>query len=92
MMTAVQAEKAKKKRVGSLKREKIFTTIFGHLLLVILAIIWLYPIVWIVLQSFRVEYTDGQLVGIVVSHYFPKGLGLENYKNLFSHPTFPFGR
>ena len=61
MMTAVQAEKAKKKRFGSLKREKIFTTIFGHLLLVILAIIWLYPIVWIVLQSFRVEYTDGQL-------------------------------
>ncbi len=92
MMTAVQAEKAKKKRVGSLKREKAFTTIFGHLLLVILAIIWLYPIVWIVLQSFRVEYTDGELVGIVVSHYFPKGLGLENYKNLFSHPTFPFGR
>lgn len=93
MMNTQATEQNKKKRMGSLKREKYFTIIFGHLLLVVLAVIWLYPILWIILQSFRVEYNDqNQLVGIVVSHYFPKGLGVQNYVNLFNNSTFVFGR
>lgn len=93
MMNTVDTEKTKKKRLGSIRREKYMVTIFGHLLLVILSIIWLYPILWIVLSSFRVEYNDlGMVNGNVVSHYFPRGLGIENYKALFSNPNIPFAR
>ncbi|MCL2065979.1 MAG: ABC transporter permease subunit [Treponema sp.] len=64
---------------------------FSHVGLFILAMIWLYPILWIVLNAFRVEYNDqGNLVGIVVSHYFPRGFGLDNFRLLFT--TTSFGR
>jgi arabinogalactan oligomer/maltooligosaccharide transport system permease protein len=60
-----------------------------HTVLIILALMWLYPMLWIVLNAFRVEYNDqGDLIGIVVSHYFPKGLGFENFKRLFSVTSF----
>jgi arabinogalactan oligomer/maltooligosaccharide transport system permease protein len=60
-----------------------------HVALIILALIWLYPILWIVLNAFRVEYNDqGDLIGIVVSYYFPKGVGFENFKRLFSSTSF----
>lgn len=84
---------AKPKRLGSIRRSNILTSIFGHLLLVVLAIIWLYPIVWIVLQSFRVELNDqNQIIGTTVSHYFPKSFGLDNYINLFNNKVFQFPR
>ena len=57
--------------------------------LIILSIIWLYPILWVVLTAFRVEYNDsGDLIGIVVSHYFPKSLGFENFIRLFDNTHF----
>jgi len=60
-----------------------------HAVLIILAVVWLYPILWIVLSAFRVEYNDqGDLIGIVVSHYFPKSLGFENFKRLFTATSF----
>ena len=62
-----------------------FFLIIPHAVLIILALIWLYPILWVVLNAFRVEYNDlGDLVGIVVSHYIPKGFGFENFKLLFT--------
>jgi arabinogalactan oligomer/maltooligosaccharide transport system permease protein len=61
----------------------------AHAVLIILAFVWLYPILWIVLNAFRVEYNDqGDLIGIVVSHYFPKSLGFENFGRLFSVTSF----
>ena len=63
--------------------------IAAYAVLIVLAIIWLYPILWIVLNAFRVEYNDlGDLVGIVVSHYIPKGIGFENFKLLFTTTHF----
>jgi len=42
-----------------------------------------------VLTAFRVEYNDsGDLIGIVVSHYFPKSLGFENFIRLFDNTHF----
>lgn len=75
-------------KVKSVKRRNIRKTITSHLILIILAIIWLYPILWMVLTAFRSEYNDqGKLIGIVSGNYFPKQLGFDNFINLFNgHP------
>jgi len=74
---------------GSQRLNNIASLTLIHAVLIILAVIWLYPILWIVLNAFRVEYNDqGDLIGIVVSHYFPKSVGFENFKRLFSSTSF----
>jgi len=74
---------------GSIKKSEFASLTLVHAVLVVLAIIWLYPILWVVLNAFRVEYTDrGDLIGIVVSYYFPKSYGIENFKRLFSNTYF----
>jgi len=81
----------KKRKTGSIKRTEALSVTAVHVVLVILAIVWLYPTLWVVLSAFRVEYNDmGDLVGIVVSNYFPRGLGFENFVRLFT--TTLFGR
>ena len=52
-----------------------------HIVLALLAVIWLFPIVWVVLTSFREEK------GSYVSNFFPKAYTLENYKRLFTDTT-----
>ena len=49
-----------------------------HVFLAVLAFIWLLPIVWIVLTSFREEK------GSYVSTFFPKGYTTANYVKLFT--------
>lgn len=83
MMTTVKDPKQKKFR--SVKAQKLTSTIFSYIALVILSVIWLYPILWIILSAFRVEYRDGNLVSTVVGHYFPKSFGLENFRILFAN-------
>ena len=53
-----------------------------YAILVLITIIWLFPFVGIVLESFRVEY-PGQ-----VSYFWPKEFGLDNYKRLFETTDF----
>ena len=53
-----------------------------YAVLVLITIIWLFPFVGIVLESFRVEY-PGQ-----VSYFWPKEFGLDNYKRLFETTDF----
>lgn len=73
----------------SASRSRIISTILGYITLIVMSVIWIYPILWIVLSAFRNEYNDlGQLRGIVVSHYFPKQLGLENFRLLFETTLF----
>lgn len=72
----------------SQKKSNRRLTILSYLILTTLTVIWLYPIVWIVLHSFRAEYRDGIFVGIVVSHYIPKGFGIENFIRLFQTTLF----
>ena len=50
----------------------------GHLFLTILSIIWLLPIVWLVMTSFRAE------PGSFTSYLIPKSFTLDNYKLLFT--------
>lgn len=76
---------------GSMHRHKIVGNVITYVVLAIMVVVWLYPILWIVLNAFRCEYNDeGKLIGIVVSNYIPKRLGFENFKMLFT--TTPFLR
>jgi len=77
----------KEKKFRSVKASRLTSTIFSYITLGILSIIWLYPILWIILSAFRVEYRDGNLITTVVGNYFPKGFGFENFKLLFENPT-----
>jgi len=51
---------------------------FVHVFLAMLAAIWVLPIFWIILTSFRAEQ------GSYVSTFFPKGYTLTNYIKLFT--------
>ena len=86
----VTAEKelVKPVKYRSVKASKRVSTVISYILLVILTIIWLYPILWILLHSFRSEYTDGNFVGYIVGYYFPRGFGFENYIKLFTETLF----
>jgi arabinogalactan oligomer/maltooligosaccharide transport system permease protein len=82
-------DKIEKKPLVSNKVKRGISTIISYLTLVVMSIVWIYPILWIILSAFRTEYNDlGQLRGIVVSHYFPKQIGLENFNLLFNTTLF----
>ena len=53
-------------------------TFFVHVFLAMLAAIWVLPIFWIILTSFRAEQ------GSYVSTFFPKGYTIANYIKLFT--------
>lgn len=55
-----------------------------YVVLVILALIWIIPTLWIVLSSFRCEYNEGTFVGTVSGNYFPTAYGFKNYVDLFT--------
>ena len=57
---------------------KRINNLLVHLFLAVLAAIWILPILWIVLTSFRAE------PGSYVSTIFPKGYTLANYVKLFT--------
>lgn len=74
-----------KLKIKSVKKSNFRLSILFHLILVVLAIIWLYPIVWMVLTAFREEYNQsGNLIGLVSGNYFPKSYGFENFIRLFN--------
>lgn len=66
------------KKKHSMKRRKFLTNTFVHILLTILAVIWIFPIAWIIMTSFRVEQIP------YMGYFFPKGYTLDNYINLFT--------
>lgn len=59
---------------------------FIYALLIVLSIIWLFPIAWVILTSLRGEGTA------YVNYFIPKTWTLENYINLFTNESFPFGK
>ncbi len=73
-MTTVKMTAPRNKAAGS----KRLVNFLVHVLLAVLAFIWVMPIVWIVLTSFRAE------PGSYVSTFFPKGYTLNNYIKLFT--------
>ena len=51
-----------------------------HMLLALLAFIWLIPIVWLLVTSFS------SYKGINTMHFFPQRWSLDNYMQLFFRP------
>lgn len=59
----------------------------GYIVLSVMTVIWLFPILWIVLTSFRGEG------GYYVGYFIPKTFTLDNYLNLFKEGgPIPFGK
>ena len=84
MMTDV-INTPKEEKFRSYKTMRLISKIIAYTLLVILSIIWIYPLLWIVVCSF---VTSPEGVPIYVpSTFFPDGVKnvftLENYKHLF---------
>lgn len=74
-----------RKKYKSQKTSRRTSLIITYIILIIMSIIWLIPFVWIILSSFRCEYqADGTFIGTVTSNFFPKAVGFENYRLLFT--------
>lgn len=69
-----------------MKKQKTRTLAFVYILFITLSIIWLFPILWVVLTSFRGEGA------MSVNYIIPKTFTLENYKMLFSNNSYPFAQ
>ena len=70
-----------------MKRKKFIVNSACHLLLAVLSIIWVLPIFYVILTSFREEG------GSYKSYIWPRGFTLDNYKNLFQgHSNIDFTR
>lgn len=69
-----------------MKKQKRRTLTFVYVLLIILSVIWLFPILWVVLTSFRGKGA------MSVNYIIPKTFTLENYKMLFTNSSYPFAR
>ena len=73
----------KEKRTGSLRAARITASIGSHTILTILSIVWLIPLLYLLVQSFRAE------PGAWSSTFFPKTWTLDNYRRLFFETQFP---
>lgn len=69
------------KKEQSAKSVRLRNNIIVHTILAILAVIWVFPIFWVVMTSFRAEK------GSYVSSFFPKSFTLDNYIKLFTDTT-----
>lgn len=61
-----------------MKTKKFLDFTWTHTLLFVLSIIWIMPIVWVVLISFRKE------TGSFTPYFLPKALTIDNYMRLFT--------
>ncbi len=68
-------------RQVSAKRKRMINNTIVHVALAILAAIWVFPIAWVILTSFRAEK------GSYVSTFLPKSYTLANYVKLFTDTT-----
>ncbi|WP_321433961.1 sugar ABC transporter permease [Trichococcus flocculiformis] len=79
---------AKEKKTTGYKAQRRFSLATVYAVLAVLSVIWLFPIVWIVLTSFRAEG------GAFVPYIIPKSFTLDNYRILLQNTTgnYPFVR
>ena len=75
------------RKTSSMKARRIVSNTFIYIILVIISIIWIFPFIYLLLQSFRGESTH------VVGYMIPKQWTLDNYKALFDFSgQYPFMR
>jgi arabinogalactan oligomer/maltooligosaccharide transport system permease protein len=68
----------KKKEMVGARTRKTITNVIVHAFLAVLSVVWLFPIFWVVLTSFRGEK------GSYMSTFFPKTYTFNNYIKLFT--------
>lgn len=82
------ANQNKAKHFRSMRKRKLLINSIVHLFLAVLAFIWIIPIVWVVITSFK-----GDGTGPYVGSFFPTKFTLDNYIRLFTeNELFYFGR
>ena len=69
---------SKQSTLTGAKVKKKVTNVFVHVILAILATVWLLPVLWVILTSFRAEK------GSYVSTFFPKSYTFDNYIKLLT--------
>jgi len=57
-----------------------------YIILALMSVVWLFPIFWLIIQSFRGEE------GITTSYFFPRQWTFDNYIRLFTDDMFPYGK
>ena len=65
-------------KMKSAKTKRLINNTIVHVVLAILAVIWVFPIIWVVLTSFRAEK------GSYVSTFLTRSYTLDNYVKLFT--------
>lgn len=73
-----------KTKSKSMKRKRKIGNAVVYILLILISVIWLIPILWVILTSFRLEG------GSFNASFIPEHFTLNNYKNLWSNTVFPF--
>lgn len=73
---------ANEKKLQSMKRNRIIDAIWANSLLILLALLWITPIVWVIMASFSKQ------TGYISSSFFPEELTIDNYVNLFTKTDF----
>ena len=77
-------------KTASIKRRRRISNTLAYIVLIVLSVVWVFPIFWVVLISFRGES------GSFTDYFIPKSFTLDNYINLltdtsiFSYPTWFF--
>lgn len=67
--------------IKSMKTKRKISNTAGHIFLTILSLIWILPIAWLVMISFREE------PGAFTNYVIPKGFTLNNYTRLFTETS-----
>ena len=78
----MENNKLQKRGLGAKAKGNMVNTVI-YISLILMTVIWLFPFVGIVLESFRVESTAQ------VSYFWPKQFGFKNYITLFTKTDFP---
>ena len=69
-----------------MKIKKMLDTGISHVVLAVLSVIWILPILWVILTSFRGE------PGSFTPYFWPKSFTIDNYINLFTDTQFHFAQ
>ena len=73
------------------RNQKIMDTTV-HVILGIMAVIWIFPILWIALTAFRTGTAPATTSDETFLWFFPRHLTLDNFNTLFTNKIFPFPR
>ncbi|BAQ57890.1 maltose ABC transporter permease component [Lactobacillus acetotolerans] len=69
----------------SYTNQRRLSLIFRYILLILLAVIWILPIIWIILASFSYNNTG------FASTFWPEKFTVQNYVGIFTNPQYPIG-